>query len=96
MGRLSNALDDLLTLAWYTGSAYKGSVMPKDDYRSYVLRLWKAQRQGRSLWQAELQDVHTGKRHSFTLEGLLSFLQAHYSLGDEQSPDRHQERDQGI
>ena len=61
--------------------------MPKGDYCSYVLRLWKSKRRGRPLWQAELQDIHTGERRRFTLGALFSFLQTHYGPEDGLSPD---------
>jgi hypothetical protein len=61
--------------------------MPKSDYCSYVLRLWKSQRRGRPVWQAELQNIHTGERRRFTPGALLSFLRTHYGQGDAELPD---------
>lgn len=47
------------------------------DYRSYLLRLWRAENYGRSTWRVMLEDLHTGERHGFAnLEALFSFLKA--------------------
>ena len=42
---------------------------------SYVMRMWKSERDGESVWHASLQNPHTEERHIFAdLAALLSFL----------------------
>jgi hypothetical protein len=44
------------------------------DYRSYLLRLWRAD--AASPWRATLEDVHSGRRRGFaTLAQLAAFLE---------------------
>jgi hypothetical protein len=51
-------------------------MMMTDEYRSYLLRLWRVQTDGQS-WRAMLENVETGKRQGFaTLEKLIEFLQS--------------------
>jgi hypothetical protein len=46
-----------------------------DPYRSYLLRLWREERQGVQVWRASLQSVQTGERLAFaSLEALCDFL----------------------
>ena len=46
---------------------------------SYLLRLWRAERDGRIVWRASLQDPDTGERQGFaTLADLLAFLEGKY------------------
>jgi len=45
------------------------------QYRSYLLRLWRAGSQGRWVWRASLEDPRSGERKSFAdLERLFAFL----------------------
>jgi len=44
------------------------------DYRSYLLRLWRAG-EGENGWQASLESIHTGKRRGFAdLDALVAYL----------------------
>ena len=46
-----------------------------DAYQTYVLRLWRAQCQGKWVWRASLESRHTGERQGFAgLEQLFAFL----------------------
>ena len=45
------------------------------DYLSYLLRMWRAQEEGREVWRASLQHVESGERVSFrSLDELFAFL----------------------
>jgi hypothetical protein len=49
--------------------------MVKQDYLSYLLRLWWAGKGERDGWRASLQDASTGERKSFaSLDDLLLYL----------------------
>jgi hypothetical protein len=46
-----------------------------DEYRSYLLRIWRSGRSASSGWRASLEDIHTGQRHSFaSLDAAFTFL----------------------
>ena len=50
---------------------------------AYLLRLWQAEREGRTFWRASLQDSDTDQRRGFaTLADLLSFLEDEYGPAD--------------
>ncbi len=54
-----------------------------DQYRSYLLRLWRSETSDKS-WRASLEDSHTGQRIGFaTLEQMFAFLMEQVE-GDEQ------------
>ncbi len=43
--------------------------------RSFLLRLWSSSDRGNSVWQASLEDPHTGERVGFaSLEHLFAYL----------------------
>jgi len=45
------------------------------EYISYLLRLWKVNGAGPSVWRASLEDPHTSARKGFPdLESLFAFL----------------------
>ena len=45
------------------------------DYRSYLLRLWRAGDQGEAAWRASLRSAQTGKSIGFaSLEDLFDYL----------------------
>jgi hypothetical protein len=47
------------------------------DYRSYLLRLWRATCDGETVWRASLESPQTGERTGFaSLEALFLHLQA--------------------
>lgn len=49
--------------------------MLTNDYRSYLLRLWRTREDGQE-WRALLEEVGTGNRYGFAnLEKLIAFLQ---------------------
>ncbi len=46
------------------------------DYRSYLIRLWQVNSEGRAVWRVMLESVQTGERWGFTeLPDLCAFLQ---------------------
>ena len=46
------------------------------EYRSFMLRIWRAGRANSSEWRASLESVVTGERRGFAgLEALLGYLQ---------------------
>ena len=61
-----------------------------DEYRSYLLRLWRVEDDGEK-WRALLEEVETGKRQGFaTMQKLIEFLQG---LGEkEQDFERKKEK----
>lgn len=47
------------------------------DYRSYLMRLWRSHRHGRTEWYVMLEDPRTGERHGFeSLETTMDFLKS--------------------
>ena len=45
------------------------------DYRSYLMRLWRSHRHGRTEWYVMLENPQTGERHGFgSLETMMDFL----------------------
>ena len=54
--------------------------MVTDEYRSYLLRMWRTQEDGYH-WRVLVEEVETGERYGFAnLEKLIEFLE---SLGEE-------------
>jgi hypothetical protein len=57
-----------------------------DAYQAYLVRLWRAQCQGRWEWRASLESPRTGERQLFgSLEQLFAFLRERC---DSETPDR--------
>jgi hypothetical protein len=55
-------------------------------YQAYLVRLWRAQCQGRWEWRASLESPRTGERQLFgSLEQLFAFL---LERCDSEMPDR--------
>ncbi len=53
--------------------------MPEEaqDYRSYLLRIWRTSSQSNAVWRASLESAQTGERRAFAdLESLFAFLEA--------------------
>jgi hypothetical protein len=51
------------------------------EYASYLLRLWRTERDGRPVWHASLEGTFDGQRLNFSsLEALISFLEGHFGL----------------
>jgi hypothetical protein len=49
----------------------------RHDYRSYLLRLWRAGEEDEAVWRASLERSDTHRRHGFaSLEELFEFLRA--------------------
>ena len=49
----------------------------RQDYFSYLLRLWRASGVEPAVWRMSLEDPHTGERIGFAdLESLFAFLKA--------------------
>ena len=49
------------------------------DYASYLLRLWRAEEQGRAIWLASLENTLTSERKNFaSLAALVKFLQERF------------------
>lgn len=47
------------------------------DYRSYLLRLWRAKNEEKASWRASLRSVQTGQSLAFpSLEALFDYLRA--------------------
>ena len=47
----------------------------QDDYRSYLMRLWRVRLEEGSAWRASLEEVPTGELHGFpNLTALMSYL----------------------
>ncbi len=62
-----------------------------ESYQSYILRLWRFDRDGQSLWRAALESPLTGERHVFASpQALLEFLteQAPVTLADNVEPEQ--------
>ncbi len=50
-------------------------VQERTDYASFLLRLWRAEQDGQTVWRASLESTATGERLNFAnLEALTSFL----------------------
>jgi hypothetical protein len=48
----------------------------RDDYRSYLLRMWRVSVEEEIDWRASLEDVMTGEKRGFSnLAALLNYLQ---------------------
>ena len=63
--------------------------MTTDDYRSYLLQLWRAEDEN-GCWRARLENVETGERQGFaSLERLVEFLQG--LCKEEQERERYKE-----
>ena len=50
----------------------------QDDYRSYLLRLWRVQVEEGIDWRASLEEVQTGELHGFfpDLAALMDYLKS--------------------
>jgi hypothetical protein len=49
----------------------------QNDYRSYVLRMWRVKGEETSLWRCSLEDIKTGEQRGFAcLEELMAFLES--------------------
>ena len=47
----------------------------KQHYFSFMLRMWRANGEGKAAWRASLESPHTGERVGFaSLEDLFTFL----------------------
>ncbi|MBI5031386.1 MAG: hypothetical protein HZB51_12725 [Chloroflexi bacterium] len=47
----------------------------RNDYASYLLRVWQVESDGKRIWRASLENVHTGERRGFaSLELAFTFL----------------------
>jgi len=60
-------------------------------YLAYMLRLWRVNDGGNSVWRASVESPHTGERHGFAnLELLFAFLEektGELAQGEEQAKD---------
>lgn len=46
-----------------------------ETYFSYLLRLWREERNDEQIWRASLESAQTGERRNFaTLDELITFL----------------------
>jgi hypothetical protein len=63
----------------------------KQEYHSYLLRLWRAGAGPAATWRASLQEIPAGTRRAFTsLEDLLAYLREQVSTDgppDEEAGD---------
>lgn len=66
-------------------------------YRAYLLRLWKAEQNGQTVWRASLESAETGDRIGFpTLDALFDYVRLqtrHESslCSHEEGQGKHQE-----
>jgi hypothetical protein len=52
----------------------------QSNYASYLLRLWRAEEDGRLVWRASLEGTVDGQRLNFSsLEALIAFLETQFS-----------------
>ncbi len=60
----------------------------KYTYRSYLLRLWRRNKQQQSSWYASLEDPETGTRVGFAdLQALIAYLEAELNdLAEQDNP----------
>ena len=55
----------------------------KENYHSFLLRLWRVIRNGKRIWLAGLENPNTGERKSFSsLEELLVYLKEQINEND--------------
>ncbi|MEZ4869883.1 MAG: hypothetical protein R3C14_51630 [Caldilineaceae bacterium] len=53
-----------------------------DEYQSYLLRLWRAERDGRYIWFASLESVQSRECYKFTsLQALFTFFVERLPVG---------------
>ncbi len=66
-----------------------GEPLPRDvPYRSFLMRLWRTDRDVSSGWRASLEDPRTGQRFGFaSLEQLFAFVLE--QLADDTPPYAH-------
>ena len=63
--------------------------MKKQEYATFLLRLWWNQAEG--TWRASLQEKLDGEQHYFaTPDALLAFLVTHAGYSASSEPERHQ------
>jgi hypothetical protein len=56
----------------------------RQDYRAYMLRLWRVEGGDRPMWRASVESPHTGERQAFAdLKALFAFLEEKTVLADE-------------
>lgn len=59
-----------------------------ETYFSYLLRLWRDEGAGRTIWRASLESAQTGERHNFaTLDDLFNYLREHTSESAASRPE---------
>jgi hypothetical protein len=65
----------------------------RPDYLSYLLRLWRASREGKVIWRASLQSSDTRERKGFTnLDDLFDFLREQTGAAPETKGDEGGQR----
>jgi hypothetical protein len=58
-------------------AAERTNTIQDPDYRSYLLRLWRATCDGQTVWRASLESPQTGEQAGFaSLEALFDHLRA--------------------
>ena len=61
---------------------------PRQQYRSYLLRLWRARNGDKRTWRATLENVHTGEHLGFpSLAALTEYLLRLDELPGESTPE---------
>lgn len=52
-----------------------------DTYLSFLLRLWRDERDGAFIWRASLESAQTREQHTFaTLDELITFLRERVNI----------------
>jgi hypothetical protein len=63
-------------------------------YRSYLLRLWQTESEGKTVWRASLESPITKRRQGFaSLQDLFSFLQAQAAHMEEEQTKTNEPAD---
>ena len=64
----------------------RGLAGERRGYKSYLLRLWESDDQGKPIWRASLESPGTGELQGFaTLQALIAFLEEQTAGRGEQS-----------
>jgi hypothetical protein len=69
----------------------------RQEYRAYLVRLWRVRSGGKLVWRATLESPHTGERHAFAeLPQLFAYLERKTSGLDLIEPVEEPSDDEGL
>jgi hypothetical protein len=69
----------------------------RTDYISYLLRIWKSNGEGKTAWQASLENPHTGERLGFAnLYQLFTFLEQQIETATQPASERNTPRNGSL